>query len=144
MRSAPRIDTVCTLIATDARAMGDPPPLYVSIIGESCLGIYTLELVVGCWVDGLQHFKKPEILFDVFTVLGLHQQKFCVSFPRFILNNFFPNRRRGPIAYRYLCCCLDVAPHICHGIARARVMQGAFFSKILSEGSNFQFRIHDN
>lgn len=97
MRSAPRIDTVCTLIATDARAMGYPPPLYVSIIGESCLGIYTLELVVGCWVDGLQHFKKPEILFDVFTVLGLHQQKFCVSFPRFILNNFFPNRRRGPI-----------------------------------------------
>lgn len=62
-------DTVCTLIATDARAMGYPPPLYVSIIGESCLGIYTLELVVGCWVDGLQHFKKPEILFDVFTVL---------------------------------------------------------------------------
>ena len=48
-------------------------------------------------------------------------------------------------SYRYLCCCLDVAPHICHGIARARVMQGAcFFSKILSEGSNFQFRIHDN
>eukprot|EP00435_Cladocopium_sp_Y103_P074997 s22_g53.t1 len=63
------IDTVCTLIATDARAMGHPPPLYVYIIGEACLGIYTLELVVGCWVEGLQHFKKPAIVFDVFTVL---------------------------------------------------------------------------
>ena len=84
---------MCTLIATDARAMGYPPPLYVSIIGETCLGIYTLELVVGCWVDGLQHFKKPEILFDVFTVLGLHQQKFCVSFPRFVfLKQFLPQQ----------------------------------------------------
>ena len=59
---------MCTLVATDARAIGDLPPVYVYIVGEVCLGIYTLELVAGGWADGLQHFKKTAILFDLFTV----------------------------------------------------------------------------
>lgn len=68
---------MCTLIDTDARAVeGRKPPLFALIIGEVCLGIYTLELVAGWFVEGCQYFKKKAVLFDLFTVLGSVQQMF--------------------------------------------------------------------
>ena len=124
---------MCTLIATDARAMNHAPPVFVYIIGETCLGIYTLELLVGCWADGLQHFKKPAIMFDTFTVLGLHQLKFCVSCPPlFFFNHFFPNRCSIGIS---LCCCLGLAVFFLEdSVGSCREMSG---------GSNFQFKVYD-
>lgn len=62
---------MCTLIDTDARAVeGRKPPLFAIVVGEVCLGIYTLELVAGWFVEGCQYFKKKSVLFDLFTVLG--------------------------------------------------------------------------
>lgn len=63
------IDTVCTLIDTDARVDGGDAPPYIFVVGEVCLGIYTLELMAGFFVDGQKHFKKNAILFDLFTVV---------------------------------------------------------------------------
>lgn len=62
-------DTVFTLIDTDARVDGGEAPPYIFVVGEVCLGIYTLELMAGFFVDGRNYFKKKAILFDLFTVL---------------------------------------------------------------------------
>lgn len=57
-----------TLIDTDARVDGGEAPPYIFVVGEVCLGIYTLELMAGFFVDGRNYFKKKAILFDLFTV----------------------------------------------------------------------------
>ena len=84
-----RTDTVCTLIDTDARVDGGDAPLYIFVVGEVCLGVYTLELMAGFFVDGQNFFKNKAILFDLFTVyLALFQQLFPVPLSTVYIGSF--------------------------------------------------------
>ena len=64
-----RLDAYCTCADIDARAAGLSPPAEFVILSDICLGLYTLELLLLAFLQGLSFFREDWlILLDLFIV----------------------------------------------------------------------------
>ncbi|CAE7662043.1 TPC1 [Symbiodinium sp. CCMP2592] len=63
------LDAYCTCADIDARAAGEEPGLELAILSDTCLALYTLELVVLTCLQGCSVFKDWLVLLDLTIVL---------------------------------------------------------------------------